>query len=1334
MIERLHRIGVDLSVRVLFDTPILSVLAQSLTKAQEVTCAPKNLITLNTTRITPELLPLIDVTQDDIDSIVNKVEGGVTNIQDIYALSPLQDGILFHHIMANKGDPYLLVVRMSFNSEDILDRYLDAVQRAVDRHDILRTAIMWENLSTPAQVVLRHAKLSVTELSLDPTDGPISEQLLRITNPQEHRIDLTQAPLMRFVIAQESDGSWVAVELLHHLISDHSSLEKMGNEIQTIFNGQAHTLLEPQPFRNLIAQARSGSSTEVHEQFFTKMLADIDTPALPYGLSDVHHDGTDITESHITLPQDLNIRLRNHAKQTGVSLATLCHLAWAQVISRTSGQERVVFGTVLFGRMQGGSGSDKAMGLFINTLPLRIDVGGSSVEQSIRQTQTDLAALLEHEYASLAQAQRCSSVPAGTPLFSALLNYRHNDARLIQTSDIEGMKVLDGRERTNYPFVMSVEDGGDTLGLTAQVVRQFDSSRICGYMHQALQSLVDALDHSPDTPVHSLEILPAMEREMLLRSWNATFKPYPDHLCIHRLFENQVRQYPDAIAISYEDQQMTYRELNERANSLAHHLIDLGVKPDSLVAICVGRSLAMIVGLMAVLKAGGAYVPLDPSFASGRLHDILADSSPSILLADDSGITALGTKIPENMLVVDPNMLLEKPFNDPYVSDLNSSHLAYVIFTSGSTGRPKGVMVEHAQVTRLFDATAAWYNFKASDTWIMTHTFSFDVSVWEIWGALRHGGKLIIPSYRTTQSPEDLYCLICKHGVTVLNMTPSAFRPLIASQSEMNRHDNLRYIILAGEALEPATLRSWYATRPGDSPKVVNMYGTTETTVHATFRVMNEQDCDLAISHIGVGIPDLKIYLLDTHSRQVPVGAIGELCIGGAGVTRGYLNRPELTSEKFPLDPFSETKGARMYKTGDLARYLPDGNLIFLGRNDHQVKLRGFRIELGEIEARLLDHPSVREAIVLALGEGSSKRLVAYVVASPAEGLAHELRSHISSKLPEYMTPAAFVGLDAMPLTPNGKLDRRALPEPDVDSVVSQGYEPPQSEIECTLAAIWSDILKVDRIGRRDNFFMLGGHSLIAVQMIERLRRFGLELSIRALFDTPTLSELAHSLNRGQVSVEAPKNLIKLGAKRITPELLPLIDLSQDDIDMIVNKIEGGIANIQDIYALSPLQDGILFHHIMATKGDPYLLKIKMSFDSKNILDRYLDAVQTVVDRHDILRTAIIWENLSTPAQVVLRHARLSVTELSLDPMNGPVSDQLMRVIDPQEHRIDLTQAPLIRYIFAQDSDGSWIVAGLMHHLIGDHSTLEVMKNDIQAIFNDQGKTNQLKIIFQVMA
>ncbi|WP_031282216.1 condensation domain-containing protein, partial [Photorhabdus temperata] len=585
--------------------------------------------------------PLIDLTQADIDHIVGQVPGGMENIQDIYGLSPLQDGILFHHLLTKEGDPYLLLYPVAFANRALLDRYLDAVQQAVDRHDILRTSFLWEGLSVPAQVVWRRAQLSVTELTLDPANGPVIDQLTRRFDPSQHRLDLSQAPLLRFVIAQETDGRWFLLELLHHLIGDHETMEVMNREVQAHFSGQGDRLPDPVPFRNLVAEARLGVSQEAHTRFFTDMLAEVDEPTLPFGLADVHLDGSQEAGSYRLLTAELNDSLRSLARRLGVSLAALCHLAWAQVLSRTSGQEKVVFGTVLFGRMAVGEGADSGMGLFINTLPLRLDIDETPVRDSVRAVHLRLAGLLEHEHASLALVQRCSGVASGAPLFSALLNYRHNYQPDPLDETMHGIEFLGEQEQTNYPFELSVEDGGTTLGLTANVVQPFDPDRICGYMQQALESLVETLERAPETPVRALNILPETERTLLLETWNTMETSYPEALCIHQLFEQQVEQTPQATALVYQEQTLSYAELNVCANRLAHQLIELGVTPDQPVAICVARSPAMVVALLAVLKAGGAYVPLDSTYPSERLVYILNDTAPSVVLADATGWAAL---------------------------------------------------------------------------------------------------------------------------------------------------------------------------------------------------------------------------------------------------------------------------------------------------------------------------------------------------------------------------------------------------------------------------------------------------------------------------------------------------------------------------------------------------------------------------------------------------------------------------------------------------------------------------------------------------------------------
>ncbi|KMW72304.1 hypothetical protein TI10_15140 [Photorhabdus luminescens subsp. luminescens] len=1308
MIERLRRIGLGLSVQTLFQHPTLSVLAQSLAQHREIS-VPDNGITADTTVLTPAMLPLIDLTQAEIDRIVEQIPGGIANIQDIYALSPLQDGILFHHLLANEGDPYLLITQQAFADRPLLDRYLAAVQQVVDRHDILRTAFIWEGLSAPAQVVCRQAPLSVTELTLNPADGPVSDQLAQRFDPRRHRIDLNQAPLLRFVVAQERDGRWIVLQLLHHLIGDHTTLEVMNSEVQAFLTGRIDSLPAPVPFRHLVAQARQRISQAEHTRFFTDMLAEVDEPTLPFGLVEAHHDGSQVTESHRMLTAGLNDRLRGQARRLGVSVAALCHLAWAQVLSHTSGQKQVVFGTVLFGRMQAGEGSDSGMGLFINTLPLRLDIDNTSVRDSVRTAHSRLAGLLEHEHASLALAQRCSGVANGTPLFNALLNYRHNTQPVTPDEIVSGVEFLGAQERTNYPFVLSVEDGGSDLGLTAQVVQPFDPERICGYMQQALASLVDALEQAPDMPVQQLEILPATERTLLLKTWNATETAYPERLCIHQLFEQQVEKAPDATALVCEERSLSYAELNADANRLAYQLIALGVAPDQRVAICVASSPARIVALLAVLKAGGAYVPLDPAYPGERLIHILTDAEPIILLADSVGRSALGEQMLVGQTVIDPNSLPDQPDNNPQLSTLTSRHLAYVIYTSGSTGTPKGVMVEHRGLVNLIRDKIARFDILPASRMLQFASFGFDAGVWEMMMALCGGAALVIPDEAVRQDPHRLWHYLQEQSVTHACLTPA----LLRDGTDLPAITIKPTLILGGEAPSAALLKALH-----NKATVFNAYGPTEITVCATSWRCPPDYADVLVP-IGRPTANTCLYLLNALGQPVPLGAVGELYIGGVGVARGYLNRSELTDERFLTDMFSEIAGARMYRTGDLVRYLPDGNLVFVGRNDQQIKIRGFRIEPGEIEVRLTEHSAVREALVLALGDGQDKRLVAYVAAAEDDGLVNHLREHLSALLPDYMIPAAFVRLDTFPLTPNGKLDRRALPAPGEEAFARQIYAAPQGETETVLANIWRELLGIEQISRYDSFFALGGHSLLAVRMVERLRNLGLTLAVRDLFQSPVLSELAQTLRLNQAE-SVPANVITPVTTTLTPEMLPLIDLTQSEIDHIIEQVPGGIANIQDIYALSPLQDGILFHHLLADEGDPYLLAGQMAFADRKLLDRYLAAVQQVINRHDILRTAFIWQGLSVPAQVVCRQVRLSVTELTLDPADGPISDQLAQRFNPRRYRLDLGQAPLLRFVAAQEGDGRWIVLQLMHHLIGDHTALDVMSYEVQAYLDGQ--------------
>ncbi|MFQ3459756.1 amino acid adenylation domain-containing protein, partial [Bradyrhizobium sp. UFLA01-814] len=1219
-----------------------------------------------------------------------------------YGLSPLQDGILFHHLLATKGDPYLLVSQMAFADRDLLERYLAAVQRVVDRHDILRTSFVWEGLSRPAQVVWRHASLEVSEVELDGSAGPGAAQLKDRFDPRQHRIDLGRAPLLRFVIAREPGSArWLLLELQHHLIGDHTTLEVMRAEVRAELEGRAHELTEPQPFRNLVAQAHLGADAKADEAFFRGWLADIDEPSTPFGLGEVRGDGSGVREAQRMLPQQLNARLRSQARRLGVSLASLCHLAWGQVVARSSDREQVVFGTVLFGRMHGGAGADRAMGLFINTLPLRLDLDGTAVEASVRTTHARLAELLVHEHASLALAQRCSGVAAPAPLFSALLNYRHNTPAAVTASAaddaLSGMEWLGGEERTNYPLTLSVEDFGEALGLTAQVVEPISANRICGYMQQTLAQLAEALERAPNTPVRELDILPPDERAYLLEELNRTAAAYPSERCIHELFEAQVRQAPDAVAVVYQDQRVSYGELNARANQLAHHLIGLGVTPDQPVAICVARSVAMVVGLLAILKAGGAYLPLDPAYPSARLHQVLADAAPQLLLADAAGRSALGDDALRDLTVVDlaaatpewANLPASDP--DPRALGLTSRHLAYVIYTSGSTGTPKGAQNEHrAIVNRLMWMQNA-YGLKATDVVLQKTPFGFDVSAWEFFWTLLEGATLVLAPPDTHRDPAALVDLIIGARITTVHFVPSMLVSFLDAKS-VDRCTSLRRVLCSGEALPAASVHKVRRLLPWTG--LHNLYGPTEAAIDVTAWSC-PGEFDGAIVPIGRPIANTRVYLLDGHGAPVPFGAAGELYIGGVGVARGYLNRPELTAERFIASPFVE--GDRLYRTGDLARYLPDGNLEFLGRNDDQVKIRGFRIEPGEIAARVAEHPFVREAVVVAHeGPGGEQRLVAYVVCAPEaasnglEGseLAGALRAHISAHLPDYMVPSAFVRLAALPLMVNGKLDRKALPAPDDEAYAHRAYEPPQGEIETTLAQIWAELLGLARVGRHDHFFALGGHSLLAVQLLSRVSQaIGFTLPPTTLFAKPVLADLAASIM---------DELSRSGAQ----DLAAIVPVSRE-APLVLSFAQ------QRLWFLAQLDQSSTNYHI------PLGWRLKGGLD-RSAWQRSLDRV---LARHEALRSVFVAPEGKPWVELLPEDAGLPVVEHDL--RDRPDADEALLGLCREEARtpFDLARGPLIRGRLIRISDEEHVLLLTQHHIVSDGWSLGVLAHELSQLY-----------------
>lgn len=1038
------------------------------------------------------------------------------NIEAIYPLSPMQQGMLFHTLYTPESGVYFEQVCFTLHGDLDVAAFERAWQRLIERHPALRTVFAWEKRDKPLQVVRRQAPLPWTTgdwraLSPDAQQSRLADWLKA---DQAHGFDLHQAPLMRVALFRLSDATWRCVWSFHHLLLDGWSLSLALKDVFAFYEAERRgvdlSLPPSRPYRDYIAWLQAQDMAQA-ERFWRDTLAGLTAPTPLHvrraGEADPAAD--DYAEQRLRLSAATTTALHTFARQQRVTLNTVIQGAWAALLSRYSGETDVLFGATIAGRPAGLDGVEAMVGLFINTLPARVHVPDDVALGPWLQTlQAQQAAARRYEYAPLVEIQRWSDIPQGQPLFDTLLVFENYPGEAdVQPADprltLADMVTL---EKTNYPLTVIVEPGAE-LGLRLSYRQQhFDAatiSRMLGHLRTLLEGMLAA----PQGRVGDLPLLTATEREQLLSAWNATRTDYPRDTPIHRLFEAQAAQTPDATALSFAGATLTYAELNRRANCLARHLRALGVGPEIGVGVYVERSLEMIVGVLGILKAGGAYVPLDPTYPQERLAFMIHDTQAPVILTH----TQLAGKLPAYAgHVVNLDADLWTTFPDANLDGgATADSLAYVMYTSGSTGTPKGTSIVHRAVVRLVKNTN-FASLTAAETFLQLATLSFDASTLEIWGSLLNGGKLVIfPAHKP--SLDELARFIEEHRITTLWLTAGLFHQMVDAFPESLR--SVRQLLAGGDVLSVTHVRQMLDLLPAGHT-LINGYGPTENTTFTCCYPMRSAAAIGATVPIGRPIANTQVYILDRAMRPVPIGVPGELHIGGDGLARGYWRQPALTAERFVPHPFSAEPDARLYKTGDLARYLPDGNVEFLGRLDNQVKIRGYRVEPGEIEARLEQHPAVQNAVVVAREDiPGDKRLVAYVVPQPSQQpTADLLREALQSALPDYMTPSAFVLLDAFPLTPNGKVNRSALPAPDWTHAAAT-YTAPRTTAEEMLAAIWQDVLGLPQVGVHDNFFALGGHSLLATRVISRAQQaFQTTIPLRAIFEAPTVARLAAAI------------------------------------------------------------------------------------------------------------------------------------------------------------------------------------------------------------------------------
>jgi len=1183
-----------------------------------------------------------------------------------------------------------------------------SIQEIISRHEILRTtfAIVDEK---PVQVIAStfNFELPVNELEFLPGANKDTYILELAQEAARQPFDLSKGPLIRAVLLQLAEEEHVLLLTMHHIVSDRWSVAIVLRELALLYD--AFITGDPSPLHELPIQYADyahwqrqwlqGDRLETQLAYWKRQLANAparlnlptDHPRPAVQTFQGANQAVEITKS-------LTESLKNLSQRESTTLFMTLLAAFMVLLSRYTGQDDVVVGSPASNRSR--TETEELIGCFLNTLVLRGDLSGDlSFRELLRRVRNLALDAYDHQdlpFEKLVEELQPERDLSRNPLFDVwfILQNESGTGQDWQSRSITMNATWVGAGTAQFDLSLLLSDTPTGLkGFLEYRTDLFDSLTIAR-MIEHLQIVLHAVVAAPDQRLSDLPFLTQTELQQLLVEWNATHVDYPGNVFLHQLIEVQAERTPERIAVVCEDTQLNYRELNSRANQLAHLLLGLGVGPEVLVGICAERSLELIVELLGILKAGGGYVPLDPSYPRDRLSFMLQDAQIDILLTLQRHVEDLPKKEGIRVICLDTGqdeIACESEANP--ISMVSDENIVYTIYTSGSTGRPKGAMNTHRGVANRLLWMQDTYRLTDADSVLQKTSCSFDVSVWEFFWPLIAGARLVLAEAGGQKDSAYLVDLIVEQRVTVLHFVPSMLRAFLA-EGGINRCSSIRYVICSGEAL-PADLREEFF-RKFDA-ELYNLYGPTEASIDVTCWKC-ERASDQQVVPIGRPIANTQIYLLNSHLQPVPLGSSGEVYIGGTGLARGYLNAPELTAEKFVPNLFSAIPGTRLYKTGDLARYLPDGNVDFLGRIDHQVKVRGFRIELGEIETAIAKHPSVRENVVLAREDlPGEKRLVAYIVANQASALTvSDLRHFLKERLPEYMIPSVLITLENLPLMENGKVNRRALSAPSgIRPETRELLVAPSSPTEELLAAIWREVLHLDQVGVQDNFFDLGGDSIVCIQILTRANQAGLQLTTKHLFQYQTISELAAAAQTYLVTETSQNQVVSAPAHFY--EQLP--DMRPD---------------IEDVYPLSPLQEHRFFRYLFSPEYGLYLVRRTYTLHGDLNFQIFQQVWQMLVDRHAILRTSFIWEDVDEPRQVVHKDVKVVLEFRDWRTLSSDKQEEALKIyLDMcRIQGLQLTKPTPIRMLVAQIAENryEWVVN--LNYMCVDGWSLGLLLND----------------------
>ncbi|MCS9306407.1 non-ribosomal peptide synthase/polyketide synthase [Pseudomonas aeruginosa] len=1223
---------------------------------------------------TPSDFPLATLHQEQLDRLP------LARIEDIYPLSPMQHGMLFHSLYEQASGDYLNQLRVDVHGLDPA-RFRAAWQAALDSHDILRAGFLWQgDLEQPLQVIHKHLELPFAEHDWRGREA-LAEALDELAASERRRgFELEQAPLLRLVLVRMDEERYHLVYTHHHILLDGWSSAQLLGEVLARYTGEQAERTGGR-YRDYIAWLQA-QDKRVSEAFWKEQLAELLEPTRLAQAVAAEREQVGSGQFQRSLPPARTARLKTFAQRHAVTLNTLVQAAWSLLLQRYTGQDTVVFGATVAGRPAELAGIERQIGLFINTLPVvATPQPGMRLTDWLQEVQARSLALREQEHTPLFEIQRWAGL--GEALFDSLLVFENYPvAEALEKGSPGGVRFgpVSNHEQTNYPLTVAL-GVGDSLSLQYSYDRQAFSDAAVEQLDRHLVNLLEGFVDNAERTLVELSLLDAEERALIDSLWNRSESGFPASLLIHQRVAERARLAPDAPAVLFDDQVLSFAELDSRANRLAHALIARGVGPEVRVAIAMQRSAEIMIAFLAVLKSGGAYVPLDIEYPRERLLYMMQDSRAHLLLTQNHLLDRL--PIPDGLscLCLDREQEWAGfPAHDPEVA-LHGDNLAYVIYTSGSTGMPKGVAVSHGPLAAHIVATGERYEMTPADCELHFMSFAFDGSHEGWMHPLINGARVLIRD-DSLWLPEQTYAQMHRHGVTVAVFPPVYLQQLAEHAERDGNPPAARVYCFGGDAVAQASYDlAWRALRP---QYLFNGYGPTETVVTPLlWKARPDDPCGAAYMPIGTLLGNRSGYILDAQLNLLPVGVAGELYLGGEGVARGYLERPALTAERFVPDPFG-APGSRLYRSGDLTRGRADGVVDYLGRVDHQVKIRGFRIELGEIEARLREQAAVREAVVVAQAGASGQQLVGYVVpqdpalvedAGAQAACRDALRKALKERLPEYMLPAHLLFLACMPLTPNGKLDRKGLPKPSADQQ-QRDYQAPRSEVERQLATIWAEVLKLEQVGLADNFFEIGGDSIISLQVVSRARQLGIHFTPKMLFEAQTIGALA-----------------------------PLAESGTQVLAIDQGPVTG-------VTPLLPIQQGFFAEEVAERHwwNQSVLLEAREPLDAR-LLEQ---ALRGVLAHHDALRLSFTREaagwtarhrGVEEGAAALLRVAR--VADLAA----------LRALADEVQRSLDLADGPLLRALLATFDDGSQRLLLVIHHLVVDGVSWRILFEDLQTAY-----------------